>query len=89
MGIRDWLNDRVLDAIDALEERIMGEFEDIQAALDQQEMLMGKISADIQRLHDELPATGGLTAEQTATIKARLFGVIGLMSAADDATPEP
>ena len=83
--------------------KIMGEFEDIKAAIEasrqaqaSQTASLANINADIQRILAAVPTTGGLTAEQTAEIRGEILGLsqaatdlAAQMQAAAAVVPEP
>jgi hypothetical protein len=71
----------------ALRERIMGEFEDLQAVLAAANASLSAIAQDIQDIKNSIPTTGGLTAEQTASIRADVQALADRLASLDFENP--
>lgn len=64
------------------------EFTDLKNLIAQLKGSLAAIRADVKRLADKVPATGGLTAEEAAELKADLTTVAGDAADIDAQTAE-
>lgn len=74
--INDDKLDRILRKLDLIIKQQIQMANEINAYLDRIEKAFANITQDIQDIKDGLPATGGLTAAETAQVKARLSAVV-------------
>ena len=57
--------------------------QELQTKVDAANTSLTNIRADIQKIKDSLPAEGGLTADEVATLRASLDGLAGNADALD------